>query len=133
MLFTLAAKNPYKRAIDFVVRFAQADLEHFRPGDWQNLQDDLLQFLGWPPPRRTALRRESLKSLQKDVAEILRDIARLAVSATQELPTMDSNEEQTPGRGIALDVGRIESLTFLLTQPPTALSDLVEPIELPLV
>src|SRR5262249_10207940 len=81
----------------------------------------------------TELRRASLKSLQKDVIELLRDIAHLAVSATRGLPKTDSNKEQTLGRGIALDVGRIESLSFLLTQPPTTLSELVDPIKLPLV
>lgn len=37
------------KQLQFAVRFAQSDLQTFRPGDWLNLRDDVIGFFGWTP------------------------------------------------------------------------------------
>src|SRR2546421_7825825 len=41
--------------VQFVIRFAQTDLDTLRPGDWLNLRDDLKTFLGCNPAQRGTL------------------------------------------------------------------------------
>ena len=76
--------------LQFLVEFAQMDLATLRPGDWLNLRDDLMSFLGMgmegfartdtaaiigdvtQPPFPDSFPEASFRSLQAEIAAILR-------------------------------------------------------------
>src|SRR5581483_4368550 len=67
-------KNDEER-MAFALRFAQSDPAALREGDWLNLREDLVHFLGWNPRWREEIRLEDIKPLQEEVATVLRAIA----------------------------------------------------------
>jgi hypothetical protein len=69
--------------IDFVVRFAEMDLAHLRPGDFLNLQEEVLTFLDWRPFRRKEITLEALAPIQKATRQELEKIVK-AVQKTEE-------------------------------------------------
>src|SRR5688572_3912164 len=54
----------FEEHIEFAVRFATANLDHFREGDWSNAREELSDFLGNMPftPDKNDIYRVSFKS-----------------------------------------------------------------------
>lgn len=106
----------------FAVRFAQMDLDRLRPGDWLNLRDDLVAFLGhreavdlreaekakdldlalaprggivakaWKHPRPEEMTEADLRDLQKKAREFLNYV----VEARQQKPLSPQELADTP-------------------------------------
>src|SRR5215216_1413967 len=71
--------------LQFILRFAQMDLDAFRPGDWLNVRDDLSDFLhmaAWTGsvkpvfqhPWPGELPEADLRALQSEILTMLRDL-----------------------------------------------------------
>lgn len=118
--------------INFVLRFVQTSLGELRPGDWLNLEDDMLAFLGWSPRLRDTLTVESLTPLKEEAAAMFHGIARAFAprkpgDPEAHLPkVLMYGEVKTEAifrlagkgrRGVALGVREIHSLYFDFTEP----------------
>src|SRR5713226_9431872 len=78
--------------LSFVIRFTEMDLKSLRRGDFLNLQDDLLDFLGRTDEAlRNNLTPPSLELLRKDAERILRQ--HVEISRPKE-PPMKVNAEE---------------------------------------
>jgi hypothetical protein len=72
-------QTPRER-LEWAIRFAESDLDRFRPGDWLNLRHDLATFLEakWAPiaiPEPKGLPDAALRELQGDVRALLGQVA----------------------------------------------------------
>ncbi|HEV8642369.1 MAG TPA: hypothetical protein VGV13_14835 [Methylomirabilota bacterium] len=69
-----------RERLEWAIRFAERDLDRFRPGDWLNLRDDLTAFLEAkgapiPFPSPKELPESALRDLQEDVRALLGQVA----------------------------------------------------------
>lgn len=117
--------------ISFVLRFVQTDLDGLREGDWLNLREDVVTFLGWSPRWREQITREGVRSVKEKVSEVLGGIARAFAPYTpgdQEthLPRQLSYRVQKEDalrlvdrgkKGFALGVERVRLLFFDMSEP----------------
>jgi hypothetical protein len=62
--------------IAFVLHFMQTDLAGLREGDWLNLREDMVTFLGWSPRWRETLTPENVTLFKDEAARVLQEIAR---------------------------------------------------------
>jgi hypothetical protein len=86
------ARMTLDERVQFAIRFARANLAHYRAGDWMNLRDDLERFLGVkvnqtelvadmafttaiPCEDIDRLPEQKLAALQKDVSRVLQSFA----------------------------------------------------------
>lgn len=83
--------NIAEERIQWVIHFAEVDLDHIRTGEWIDLKEDMMDFLGWKPlgvkaedispmnPQGWAPWRETELTLQ--CLRFLRDVARKRLEA----------------------------------------------------
>jgi len=118
--------------ISFVLRFMQTDLNGLREGDWLNLREDVMTFLGWSPRWREQITLEGVGSIKEEVSNVLGGTARTFAPHAPggweaQLPRMllyggvqkeDVFRLIDRGRkGFALGVERVRFLFFDVSEP----------------
>jgi hypothetical protein len=82
--------------LHFVLRFAEMKLDLLREGDWLNLKEDIMGFLGWFSMRQAEITLEAVTTLQSEVAEMLQGIVGIPLQAVADRGTLASS----PGRQV---------------------------------
>lgn len=146
-----------REILEWMLQFAQMDLDQARPGDLLNLEDDIGSFLGWEKTSDTEgeLSLSSLGDIQQDLRQLFEDVAQAnmplpnsAASAphptvTDTTPTWRRAAQQRKVRvgryapGLARQTGpesatarptsQITSLSFAMTSVPRLYFELLGP------
>jgi hypothetical protein len=126
-----------RETIEWMLRFAQLDLDSLRAGDWLNLREDLQILLGWTdtPEHTQQLTPENIIAIQAEVMRVLGDVARANILLRKPVgstpqPTQEprpwrrsalhssahvftvAQGEQTVVRGLELEVSTVRLLSF---------------------
>ena len=105
----LRAMKSDEERINFVLRFAEMDLQHLRVGAWGDFKEDLvLRFLDWPSWRQDEVSLEVLEPLQKEIREqVFSQIARENRYAAhpEEIVPERRMQELQQYQGTDLDIG----------------------------